>query len=68
MKPFRAVSNLAYGGLPVALGRPGDEESFETQAEAAAWLRSLRCGGSISAHDGQRFPNRARSVAGHITD
>ena len=55
MKPFTAVSNLAYGGLPASVGRPNEEEYFSTREEARAWLKQLRCGGSISTHDGKDF-------------
>jgi hypothetical protein len=51
MNRFNAVSNLAYGGYPVDARHRPDEQSFPTQAEAAAWLKGLRCGGSVSTWD-----------------
>jgi hypothetical protein len=49
---YHATSNQTWDNLPVAAGRPGDTRTFRTAEEAIAWLKSLRCGGSVS--DGDR--------------
>lgn len=44
---YTAVSNHTWNNLPVGAGQPGDEATFKTAAEAIAWLRALRCGGTV---------------------
>jgi len=51
-KTFTAISNFTWDGLPVAQGRPGDEQTFDSHEAAREWLKQKRCGGSIS--DGDR--------------
>jgi hypothetical protein len=48
---FLAVSNLQYNGHPPMQGYPADERRFASLEDAVRWLKSLKCGGSISDFD-----------------
>jgi hypothetical protein len=61
-KPYHAVSALDYFGSPPSKDNlPREEEDFESEAQAEAWLRERR-GGAIEYFDGERWWRRVEPV------